>query len=73
LDKVEAVASAFQMHNLINLHSLTAFAGLESFWTNFDSVFGTEYNLAVAQLLPAIPNSKFDSSESLTQRGLYNS
>jgi Ca2+-binding RTX toxin-like protein len=30
---------------------LTAFAGLESFWTNFDSIFGTEYNLAVAQLL----------------------
>jgi len=30
---------------------LTAFAGLESFWTNFDSIFGTEYNIAVAQLL----------------------
>ena len=30
---------------------LTAFAGLESFWTNFDSIFGTEYNLAVAQSL----------------------
>jgi Ca2+-binding RTX toxin-like protein len=28
---------------------LTAFAGLESFWTSFDTVFGTEYNLAVAQ------------------------
>jgi hypothetical protein len=32
---------------------LTAFAGLESFWTNFDSIFGTEYNLAVAQSLRA--------------------
>jgi Ca2+-binding RTX toxin-like protein len=30
---------------------LTAFAGLESFWTNFDSIFGTEYKLAVAQSL----------------------
>jgi Tol biopolymer transport system component len=30
---------------------LTAFAGLESFWTNFDSIFGTEYNVSVAQLL----------------------
>ncbi|MEB3191784.1 MAG: glycoside hydrolase family 9 protein [Snowella sp.] len=28
---------------------LTAFAGLESFWTNFDSIFGTEYNLTVAE------------------------
>jgi hypothetical protein len=30
---------------------LTAFAGLESFWTNFDSIFGTQYNIAVAQSL----------------------
>jgi len=30
---------------------LTAFAGLESFWTNFDSIFGTAYNIAVAQSL----------------------
>ena len=30
---------------------LTAFAGLESFWTNFDSIFGTEYNVSVAQSL----------------------
>ena len=30
---------------------LTTFAGLESFWTNFDSVFGTAYNIAVAQSL----------------------
>ena len=30
---------------------LNAFAGLESFWTNFDSIFGTEYNVSVAQSL----------------------
>jgi len=30
---------------------LTAFAGLESFWTNFDSIFGTAYNVSVAQSL----------------------
>jgi hypothetical protein len=30
---------------------LTTFAGLESFWTNFDSVFGTAYNIAVASSL----------------------
>ena len=30
---------------------LTAFAGLESFWTNFDSIFGTGYNIAVASSL----------------------
>jgi hypothetical protein len=30
---------------------LTTFAGLESFWTNFDSIFGTAYNIAVASSL----------------------
>jgi hypothetical protein len=30
---------------------LTTFAGLEIFWTNFDSIFGTAYNMAVAQSL----------------------
>ena len=30
---------------------LTAFAGLESFWTKFEAIFGTNYNVGIAQSL----------------------
>ena len=45
------VSSVFAAGLTTVYRQLTTFAGLESFWTNFDSIFGTAYNIAVAQSL----------------------
>ena len=44
------------MHNsvLVSIHQyLNAFAGLEDFWARFEAVFGTEYDVALAESLRA--------------------